>query len=84
MRGWFIDNLGAQAGLLIPMFLINLTSLSLIFACCIMGQFRYTSNIDVTDSMSLMSVLVVDGREETDGKIEWNHKVRYGIECRRG
>jgi hypothetical protein len=77
VRGWYIDNAGAQAGLLIPMLLINLTSLGLLFACFIMGQFRYTHDVDVTDSMSLLTALVVNREGERDGTGNWKNKVQY-------
>ncbi|RXW16872.1 hypothetical protein EST38_g8984 [Candolleomyces aberdarensis] len=80
VRGWFIDDSGAQAGLLIPMLLVNLTSLALLFACFIMGQFRYTYDFDATDSMSLLTALVMDVERGQDGKPEWHNKVRFKVE----
>jgi hypothetical protein len=80
VRGWYIDNSGAQAGLLMPMFVINLTSLGLLFACFIMGQFKYTYDFDATDSMSLLTALVVNVRRGRDGKVEWHNKVHYEVD----
>ncbi|KAJ2912770.1 hypothetical protein MD484_g7641, partial [Candolleomyces efflorescens] len=84
VRGWYIDDVGAQAGLLMPMFLINLTSLCLLFACFIMGQFRYTYDFDATDSMALLTALVVNVRRGRDGTVEWHNKVHYEVDRARG
>ncbi|KAJ2912777.1 hypothetical protein MD484_g7634, partial [Candolleomyces efflorescens] len=77
VRGWFIDNPASQVGLLIPGLLINASSLLLLLACFIIGQFRYTYDLDVTDSMSLLTAFVVDRAGVKSDTKEWGNKVKY-------
>jgi hypothetical protein len=74
VRGWFISNTGTQAGLLVPMTLINLASLSLLITCFVIGKFRYKYDFDATDNTFLLAASVDDMEDE---EIEWGDKVKY-------
>ncbi|RXW16712.1 hypothetical protein EST38_g9143 [Candolleomyces aberdarensis] len=77
VRGWYISKSATQAGLLLPMTLINLASLSLLVACFVIGKFEYRYEFDATDNISLLSALVEGSRRGTDGTVEWENKVKY-------
>ncbi|KAJ2913781.1 hypothetical protein MD484_g6641, partial [Candolleomyces efflorescens] len=83
VRGWYISNAWTQAGLLLPMTLINLASLSLLIACFVIGKFQYRYQFDATDNVSLLAARV-EGHQGRDGGIEWGNKVRYDLAQARG
>ncbi|KAJ2926298.1 hypothetical protein H1R20_g10798, partial [Candolleomyces eurysporus] len=77
VRGWYIEDAATQAGLLIPMTLINIASLSLLLACFVIGRFMYTYNFDATDNISLLTALIPGVERGTGGEVEWRNTVKY-------
>jgi hypothetical protein len=77
VRGWYIQDAATQAGLLIPMTLINLASFSLLIACFVIGKFKYKYNFDATDNISLLTALTGGVTRGTPGEVEWRSKVEY-------
>ncbi|KAJ2926510.1 hypothetical protein H1R20_g10572, partial [Candolleomyces eurysporus] len=76
VRGWHIDSKDffAQAGLLLPMTLINLASLILLLSCFFIGKFQYKHNFDATDNVSLLTAWVPGAQS---GQVRWDSKVQY-------
>lgn len=74
--GWHINSKDffAQAGLLLPMTLINLASLILLVSCFFIGKFEYKYSFDATNNVSLLTALVP---EKKDGHVGWGNEVRY-------
>ncbi|RXW15817.1 hypothetical protein EST38_g10037 [Candolleomyces aberdarensis] len=77
VRGWYIEDAATQAGLLIPMTLINMASLSLLLACFFIGRFSYTYNFDATDNISLLTALIPGVERGKVGEVEWRNTVKY-------
>lgn len=77
MRGWYIQDAATQAGLLIPMTLINLASFTLLIACFVLGKFKYRYNFDATDNIALLAAIVPEEDRPKPGEIEWRNKVNY-------
>ncbi|RXW24321.1 hypothetical protein EST38_g1511 [Candolleomyces aberdarensis] len=76
VRGWHIDSKDSfvQAGLLLPMTLINLASLILLLSCLFIGKFQYKHNFDATDNVSLLTARVPGVQ---NGQVRWDSKVQY-------
>ncbi|RXW24221.1 hypothetical protein EST38_g1599 [Candolleomyces aberdarensis] len=79
VRGWDISDSFTQAGLLLPMTLINLASLSLLLACFVMGKLNYQHAFDATDNIFLLTAVVKgeDGKEKRGANVEikWGDRV---------
>ncbi|KAJ2919627.1 hypothetical protein MD484_g762, partial [Candolleomyces efflorescens] len=77
VRGWHIkpQDFVAQAGLLLPMTLINLASLILLLSCFFIGKSRYRYSIDVTDKVSLLTAFVP--QQDKEGRVRWGDGVEF-------
>ncbi|RXW15162.1 hypothetical protein EST38_g10692 [Candolleomyces aberdarensis] len=77
VRGWFIDDSFTQAGLLLPMTLVNLASLGLLLACFFIGKFGYSLSFDMTDNLTLLTATVGGEKLGEKGEIEWGNPVKF-------
>ncbi|KAJ2912774.1 hypothetical protein MD484_g7644, partial [Candolleomyces efflorescens] len=77
VRGWHINpgDVLTQAGLLVPMTLINLASLVILIKCFVLGRFQYRERVfDMANNISLLTASVPD-----EDRVKWGDKVRYRI-----
>lgn len=83
--GWHPAPGASQVGLLVPMTLMNLASLAICVAAMVMGRFKYQSDIEPTNTLSLLNAKVIDtnggdsdeagqGKDTTAG---WDKRVRF-------
>ncbi|KAJ2913317.1 hypothetical protein MD484_g7090, partial [Candolleomyces efflorescens] len=77
VKGWYIPNPASQAGLLIPMTLINLASFTLLIISFVMGKLKYRFNFDATSSVQLLAAVVPEEVRPSPGEIEWKSPVDY-------
>ncbi|KAJ2926295.1 hypothetical protein H1R20_g10796, partial [Candolleomyces eurysporus] len=77
VRGWFIDDSFTQAGLLLPMTLVNLASFGILLACFFIGKFGYSLSFDMTDNLTLLTASVGGEKPGNEGEIAWGNPVTF-------